>query len=277
MLQYIKQNKHVIMVAATLFVISMSTFMFFFGLNGTNPKDFKTDVIEGATESIDVKSLQDEETAYRKLVNNQEDPIFVMNVDGTIKFASWDIENTLGYQQNDLDHQVFFSLLHPDDLSIFLGAFGRVIQDKKPVTMVGPYRLRDKNGEYHLHIGSLFPILSQDTVTQIAISSKDISQKVKDDGQNSDNQNSDTQDGGGKTSVPIQPKSTLKTLKKPETGRFLADQHRQDQEDDQDKNQSEQNLTHGFSTGIDFGSISKIKESKNPDGGGKNMNDCAKV
>lgn len=212
MLQYIKQNKHVIMVAVTLFVVSMSTILFFFG---ADHKDLKADVIEGPaiTESLDVKSAQEEEKTYRKLVNNNEDPVFVMNVDGTIKFASWDVESTLGYKQEDIDSQIFFLLLHPDDLSPFLGAFGKVIQNKKSVSMVGPYRIRDKNGEYHLHMGSLFPIVTDGNVEEIAISSKDISKKVKDDNRD------DNQDN----KKPVAPKPAPKKGSTEKVGRFLAD------------------------------------------------------
>jgi len=221
------------MVAVTLFVVSMSTFMFFFGVNGTEPKELKTDVVNEVTESIDVKSLQDDEKNYRKLVNNQEDPVFVMNLDGTIKFSSWDVENTLGYKQEDLDHQIFFSMLHPDDLSLFLGAFGKVLQNKKPVTMVGPYRLRGKDGQYHIHMGSLFPILTQDVVTQIAISSKDIGKKVDDDDKSQEEQVDPPKPAPAPAPTP---KPAVKSTKKPQPGRFLAD------------------LTDTFSTGVYFGS-----------------------
>ncbi|MFO0781000.1 MAG: PAS domain-containing protein [Candidatus Gracilibacteria bacterium] len=82
------------------------------------------------TESIDIKSPQESEQKYRKVVNNIEDPVFVLNLDGTLKFASWDVENTLEYKPEELDHQIFFLMIHPEDLSTFLGAFGKVIRTK---------------------------------------------------------------------------------------------------------------------------------------------------
>jgi PAS domain S-box-containing protein len=216
MLQYIKQNKHVIMVAVTLFVISMSTLLFFFGSNG-GQKDLKTDVIGGGsnvTESINVKSAQDDEQSYRTIVNNEEDPVFVMNVDGTIKFSSWNVESTLGYKPDELQHQIFFLMIHPDDLSTFLGAFGKVIQNKKPVTMVGPYRLRDKNGEYHLHMGSLFPIVVQGNVDSIAIASKDISSTVQPD---------QPQQNQGKKPATVPKGKKIMNDNSSQQSRFLAD------------------------------------------------------
>lgn len=215
MLNYIKQNKQVIMVAVTLFVVSMSTVLFFFGSNG-NQSDLKADVVDHGTvtESADVKSLKEEEKSYRELVNNQEDPVFVMNMDGTIKFSSGDVENTLDYKQDDLKNQLFFLLMNPEDLSTFLGAFSKVTQDKTQAVMVGPYRLRDKNGEYHLHMGSLTPIISHGVVEGIAVSSKDISKKV----------DKDAEDRKMKPAKSSKPKGKkIQSEKETDHGRFLAE------------------------------------------------------
>jgi hypothetical protein len=103
-------------------------------------------------------------------------------------------------------------LIHPDDLSTFLGAFGKVMQNKKPVSMVGPYRLRDKDGEYHLNMGSLFPIISEGNIQEIAIYSRDISKNVQDE----------TQDV--KKTPPPKPAPAPTPTKKaaPKEGRVLA-------------------------------------------------------
>lgn len=204
------------MVAVTLFVLSMSTVLFFFGENTAgSEKDLKTNLMEGSsmTESIDIKSPQESEQKYRKIVNNIEDPVFVLNLDGTLKFASWDVENTLEYKPEELDHQIFFLMIHPEDLSTFLGAFGKVIQNKKPVTMVGPYRLRDKKGEYHLHMGSMQPIVNHGEVEEVAVSSKDISKKVQNEHK--------TQKEQKKSTTPTSKK--IMNQKDSDHGRFLAD------------------------------------------------------
>lgn len=216
MLQYIKQNKQVIMVAVTLFVLSMSTTLFFFGANGEDSSEhLKTDVLDhgAVTESIDVKSLQEQEKSYRSVMNNQEDPVFVMNVDGTIKFASWDVESALQYKPKELDNQIFFLLINPEDLSPFLNAFGKVIQNKKPVSTVGPYRLRDVNGEYHLHVGSMTPVITHGEVEEIVITSKDISNQVEKEKKAKEE----------KSKKPVAPKSKkIMNQKDKDHGRFLA-------------------------------------------------------
>ena len=166
------------MVAVSLFVISMSTILFFFGSNieKDQPQELKTSVME----SFDIKSLQDQENSYRTMLKNNEDSIIVLNGDGTIDFTSWDIETGLGYNQNEMKTQIFFLYLNPDDLSLFLGAFGKVIDTQKPMHMVGPYRLRSKDGGYHLVIGNLTPVIEGDKVTKIVVSTKDITKQMSD-------------------------------------------------------------------------------------------------
>ena len=167
------------MVAVTLFVVSTSTILFFFGANGdTTHQDLKTDLIEGSA----ITHSNSKELTYRKLVNNEQDSVFVMNVAGMISFASGDVESNLGYKPTALNNQIFFLMIHPDDLSTFLGAFGKVIQNKKAVFNVGPYRFRDQGGEYHLHMASLTPVITGGNIEAIAVSSKDISKNVPNSG-----------------------------------------------------------------------------------------------
>lgn len=178
MLKYIQQNKQVIMVAVALFIVSMSALLFFLGSNTEfQAHDLKTDVIE----TVDHKPAQNEETHYRQLLKNNEDPFVVMNVNGSINFTSSNFESTLGYSEKEAQNQVFFNLLNPEDLSIFLGGFGKVLQSEQGVTIVGPYRIRDKKGDFHLHIGSAVPVVVKGKIEKIVLSTKDISAQVPED------------------------------------------------------------------------------------------------
>lgn len=175
MLKYVQQNKQVIVVAVALFIVSMSALLFFLGSNTDfQAHDLKTNVIESA----DHKPVQNEETHYRQLLKNNEDPFVVMKVNGSIDFISSNFESTLGYSEKEAQTQVFFNLLNPDDLSVFLGGFGKVLQSEQGVTIVGPYRIRNQKGDYHLHIGSAVPIVVKGKIEEIVLSTKDISAQV---------------------------------------------------------------------------------------------------
>ncbi len=171
MLKYLSQNKHVILIAVALFVVSMSTLLFFLGSNTeTQQHEIKTDLLENSK----VKSLNDTEDYYRKLVNNHEDSILALALDGSIEFASLDTESKWGYGKKDILNQSIFVLLHPDDLPDFLGVFGKVLQTEHSVNTMGPYRVRGKDSGYRIIIGLATPLMEKGKIQKIIITAKDI-------------------------------------------------------------------------------------------------------
>lgn len=64
MLKYIKQNKNIIVVAVALFMISMSTLMFFLGANNDlHQSEYKTDVINVKTTNTQTHEPKTQEKA----------------------------------------------------------------------------------------------------------------------------------------------------------------------------------------------------------------------
>ncbi len=175
MLKYLSQNKHVILVAVALFVVSMSTLLFFLGADPKGQQhEIKTDLLDSA----DVKSPKDIEDRYRKLINNNEDPVLALALDGTIEFASRDAELKWGYGKKNIVNQSIFVLLHPDDLPDFLGVFGKVLQTEHAVNTIGPYRVLGKNDEYRVIIGAAAPLIEKGKIQKIIIAAKDITDEL---------------------------------------------------------------------------------------------------
>ena len=173
MYNFFRQNKNILFIAAGVFIVSMTALLLFLNTENRDPQNFKADVINA--ESAKSEEI---ETKYRSLMQNQEDPIVVINLDGKIDFISWNYASETGFGIEDLREKLFFSYLHPDDLPTFFSAFGKVIDSGKPVTMIGPYRLRDKNGEYHFNIGSVYPVIEDGKVSSIGITTRDISEHM---------------------------------------------------------------------------------------------------
>ena len=194
------------MVAVGLFIVSMSILLLIFNQDPNAGQELKTNIVD----SISLKSHQEEEKSYREIVHSQEDPVVVIGINGLVDFISWDFEAATGYKKEDLKGQLFFSLVHTDDLATFLSGFGKVIESETPLNTFGPYRIKDAGGEYHFNIGSIYPISGHGKVLKVAITTRDITvqlQKEKDSGQKA------------------QPKKETQTAK----GKKIRDQQQEDE------------------------------------------------
>jgi PAS domain S-box-containing protein len=170
MYNFFRQNKNILLVSLGVFIVSMTMLLVFLNSENKEASELKADVINS-----DPMQEQDKESKYRELFQNQEDMVLAMGLDGKITFASKNVEAASGFSEKDMEDTLLSGYMHPDDLPVFFAAFGKVIATGKPVTMIGPLRMRDLNGEYHYTMGSVYPVLEENKVAGIGITVKDIS------------------------------------------------------------------------------------------------------
>src|ERR1700680_3776833 len=72
-----------------------------------------------------MEALERREEHYRSLIENSLDLISILNVDGTIRYASPSHERVLGYRLDELVGQNVFAFIHPDDLPGIKESFAR--------------------------------------------------------------------------------------------------------------------------------------------------------
>lgn len=169
MFNFFRQNKHILFVSLGVFVVSMTMLMVFLNTENKESHELAADVI--SAESIPEMG---EETKYRDLFQNQEDPVLVLGLDGRIGFVSKNVEEATGFTEMDLEETLYSIYIHPDDLPVFFAAFGKAIATGKAETMVGPFRVRDRNGEYHYNMGSVYPVMEENKVAGVGVTMKDI-------------------------------------------------------------------------------------------------------
>jgi PAS domain S-box-containing protein len=75
-----------------------------------------------------VQALERREEHYRSLIENSLDLVSILNLDGTIRYASPSHERILGYPLEELVGQNAFSFIHTDDLPAARAAFSRLNQ-----------------------------------------------------------------------------------------------------------------------------------------------------
>ncbi len=76
-----------------------------------------------------VEALERREEHYRSLIENSLDLVSILNLDGTIRYASPSHQRLLGYPVEDLVGQNAFSFIHTDDLPAVREAFARADAD----------------------------------------------------------------------------------------------------------------------------------------------------
>lgn len=173
MLHYLRQNKHIIAASLTLFVISLSTLMFFVSANhDIQPTDYHAALLEDGKDT----SLHTLEEKYRAFVHNDQDSLVVLDPEAKIDFVSWDFEVLLGHALPDIQAEAFSTLLHPNDVSTFLNGFHKVLQLQQTINVIGPYRLRDQKGMYHFHVGTAMPFVENGKITKIVLITHDINE-----------------------------------------------------------------------------------------------------
>lgn len=178
MLKIIKQNKATILISLAVFLVSMSTLLIFLDQNKESSGHSKLNHETKASVIYSDQNSINDELNYRSILHDQNNPVLALNLDGSISLVSGQFLSKLGYVEEDLQAKSFFQLLHPDDLLIFVNAFGQVLKSETPVSTIGPYRVKTKTGEYQYHIGYATPFIEDKKVTKILIVTKSIQDKM---------------------------------------------------------------------------------------------------
>lgn len=174
MYNFWKNNKNVILIAVAMFVVSITVLLFLLTEEHTQTNNLTANVMQSAKTAGHEKSEQE----YRNKFASNNEPFIVLGLDGKIDFASWDYREFSGYSDEELTDQMIFTLVDPADLPMLVASFGEVVATQDAKSMVGPYKIKNKDGEYRTHIASLYPILEDDKVVGVIFNPKDITDAI---------------------------------------------------------------------------------------------------
>lgn len=124
------------------------------------------------------QSLQNNEERFRTLIENALDIIVVLNLDGTVQYASPSIQRVLGYQAAHSVGKNAFDAIHPDDQPTVQETF-RTITDSK--TQIATTELRFKHYEGFWCTLELVckQFLESDGVVRVVVNARDISERKR--------------------------------------------------------------------------------------------------
>ena len=124
------------------------------------------------------KELKKRERYFRSIIENSQDIITVLNNDGTIQYESPVVEQILGFKSEELIGESVFEFLHPDEKQKVLDIFSRGIQQPGHTELI-EVRFRHKDGSWRFLEAKAKNLLDKDELTGVAISSRDITERKR--------------------------------------------------------------------------------------------------
>lgn len=122
------------------------------------------------------KKLADSEARYRSLVENINDVIFSLDVEGIITYISPVMHSLSGFSPEQVIGQSFKTFIHPEDLATLISIFEQTLAGK-----VEPheFRLLEKTGTFRYVRSSSRPLMEDGEVIGLSGSLSDISEHKK--------------------------------------------------------------------------------------------------
>lgn len=102
------------------------------------------------------KELRNTDKLFRGIVENANDIIYVLDLQGCFIYASSNIQSTLGWCPADLSGTDFRPLIHPQDMDRCQAAFASVITEGKRLTGI-EYRIRKADGNWGWQYSNVGP------------------------------------------------------------------------------------------------------------------------
>jgi PAS domain S-box-containing protein len=145
--------------------------------------DGKTVFYDGTVEDITERKQAEDalargEAKYRDLVENLNDVIYAVDLNGTITYASAPALEVMGYSPEDLIGRSFREIIHPDDLPGLDRRFGEILQGS-----IRPweFRYRTKDGETRWAHTSSRPVFEDGRPVGISGLLSDITEHKRDE------------------------------------------------------------------------------------------------
>lgn len=101
--------------------------------------------------------LRESEEKFRSFIENANDIIYQLNVDGVFTYVSPNWTEMLGYELNDVIGEKVEKFVHTDDLQNCLDFLNLVITTGRKQSGV-EYRVRHKNGSWRWHVSNGSPL-----------------------------------------------------------------------------------------------------------------------
>jgi PAS domain S-box-containing protein len=109
----------------------------------------------------DISERKESEKKYKSFVENANDIVYSLSLDGTFTYVSPNWTEILGHDINEVIGKSFAEFVHPDDLPKCQQFLEKIISTKQKQQGVR-YRVKHLNGQYVWHTSNASPILDEE-------------------------------------------------------------------------------------------------------------------
>lgn len=106
-------------------------------------------------------NLKESELKFRSFVENANDIVYSLSLDGILKYVSPSWKHLLGHEINEVENHYFGEFVHKDDVNLCLGFMEETKTSGLPRKGV-EYRVLHKNGSWRWHKSNATPVKNDD-------------------------------------------------------------------------------------------------------------------
>lgn len=121
--------------------------------------------------------LRESEERFRSVVQNSSEVVNIVDIDGTVKYASPALERVLGHRSEEFVGQNVLDFVHPDDLPGVARKTQEALREPAVARNEAEYRFRHKDGSWR-HMEALGTYLLDDpSVKGVLVTSRDVTKR----------------------------------------------------------------------------------------------------
>ncbi|MBW3654505.1 MAG: PAS domain S-box protein, partial [Gemmatimonadetes bacterium] len=118
-------------------------------------------------------TLASREAYFRALIENAQDLIVSLDLEGKVRDHSPSVERLLGYGYDELHGRNIFEIIHPDDVGDVLGAFMSILGEPG-ASVTREYRIRTADGGWRILESTGFNLVHHPAVGAVVVNSHDV-------------------------------------------------------------------------------------------------------
>jgi len=171
MYNYFKKNRNVLVIAGSIFIVSLTILMFSLTEQLKHIDSLDANVL-GPTQEHETES------DYRNELGQYDGPLAIIELGGKLDFISDDLVYKYGLDREEMRKNSYFTYIHPADMPDVISSIARAFETGNSIAFVGPFRMKVKKEEYSIFIASFYPIKEEEKITKIAVLLRDITEEM---------------------------------------------------------------------------------------------------